>query len=145
MGAAPVVVGVKVSAIVQVPPAAATVGVRQVDDGSTAYGEPAEIARELTVRVAVAWLLVSVTILMGLVWPWTANPKATVLAESEAGLIPVPETATNCGVLLALVEMDTEPAGAAPSADGVNVTPMVQVAPAARLPELGQVVDGSMA
>ena len=89
--------------------------------------------------------MVSVTVLMALVRLTGTLPKATVAADSAVGAIPVPVTVIFCGLLLALVVMVTPPAGVAPNAVGVNVTPMVQATPAASVPGLAQVVEGSMA
>jgi hypothetical protein len=90
------------------------------------------------------------------VWPALVVPSncAVKVNFSEAGniatgAIPFPDSVTFCGLLLALVVMVTEPAGWVPRALGVRVRPIVQLAPgvplAVRLPELGHVVEGSIA
>jgi hypothetical protein len=135
--AAPRTEGVKVSATVQLAPAA-TVGARQVDDGSMAYGVPEVTASDEMLRL-VDWLFVRVTVLMALVWPTTTLPKFTAAAESVTGLIPVPLSAAVSGLPAALLLMDSNPAGSAPSAVGVSVIRMVQLELAASVPELGHV------
>ena len=111
-----------------------------VVDGSTAYGLPVpspEIAR------GTDSLFLRVTVLIALVSSTATSPKFNDVGETVVGSTPFPLSATICGLLDALSLMVSVPAGWAPNAVGVRVTPMMQLAPAAN--ELVHVVDGSTA
>jgi len=86
-------------------------------------------------------LLLSVTLLAVLVVVSLRVAKVTAVDESDAtGPIPVPESATVGAVPCALV-LTVTVAVRVPRAVGVNVTPTVQVAPAASvLVPLGQLL-----
>jgi hypothetical protein len=127
-GAAPRTEGVKVSSTVQLPPAA-TVGLKQVDEGSMAYGVP-DVTASDEMLMLVDRLFMRVTVLIALVWPTTTLPKFTAVAESVTGAIPVPESVTVCGLFKALSVTVSVPAGAAPRVEGVKVRTTVQLAPA---------------
>jgi hypothetical protein len=89
---------------------------------------------EVTDRVAVPGL-VKVIICTALVVPTVADAKVREAGEiiiPGAGAIPVPLNATIWGELVALSVMVTVPVRL-PAAVGVNVTEMVQFAPAATL------------
>ena len=86
------------------------------------------------------------------VWPALVVPSNCAakvnfseVGEIATGAIPFPESVTFCGLFVASVEIVTEPAGWVPNAAGASVRPIVQLFPAANEPELGHVVDGSMA
>ena len=60
--------------------------------------------------------------------------------ESQAGVIPVPDSDAVCVLLIgAFVIMVSVPGGRAPTEDGVRVTEIVQLELAASWPELGHV------
>src|ERR1700722_7436965 len=73
----------------------------------------------------------------------TPLPKLREVGEITTDAIPLAESATVCGLLLALVVMVSTPAGCAPNVEGVTVRAMLQVAPAASAP--AHVVEGSTA
>lgn len=78
-------------------------------------------------------LAVSSTVLLPPVVPTTSVPKERLVGESVgAAIVPLPATLTPCGLPEALSVMVSVPL-TAPLACGVNVTEMVQFAPAARL------------
>jgi hypothetical protein len=131
----PVVVGVRVTPILQVAPAAKAPGLAHVVDGSIAKGLPAGRVSDVMLR-AVNWLFLRDTVLMALVSLITTFPKAKVVAESVVGAIPVPVSDT---VLLPAVVVMVKVPVAAPREEGVSVIPMVQLAPAARPPGLAHV------
>ncbi len=135
---APSDAGVKVNARVQLAPAASVVV--QVVDGSSAKPLPETVCAEMA--SATAWLFLSATSLMALLSLITTLPKLTAVADSVVGAIPVPLSATVCGLLPALVAMVRAPV-CAPSDAGVKVNARVQLAPAASVPV--QVVDGDAA
>lgn len=75
---------------------------------------------------------VKVTDLAALVFPTATDPKLSELLESVTGEIPVPERETDCGLseeLLVTVSFALND----PSAAGVKVTWIVQLAEAARV------------
>jgi hypothetical protein len=76
--------------------------------------------------------LVNVTDLVELVEPTAVVLKLKELADSVTGALPVPARLTVCGLLIALSAKLRVPV-TAPSAAGVKVTPIVQLAPAAML------------
>ena len=75
--------------------------------------------------------MVRVTIFSGLVVPETTFPKFTAVGDNEVAAMPVPVNETASGLLEALLLMDSEPPARAPRAEGVQVSEMVQLAPAA--------------
>lgn len=95
----------------------------------------------VTVKAAVP-VLVRVTTDGGLDVPtvWSAN--VTLVGENRMlAAIPVPVRGTVCGLPLALSVTVSVP-GSTPTADGVNVTPMLHAAPAFMpLPQLLVVVE----
>ncbi len=62
-------------------------------------------------------------------------------AERVTGTTPVPERATVCGLVSALLAMLKTPAGTGPNAAGVNVSPTAQVMPGPSEPEAGHCGD----
>ncbi len=74
---------------------------------------------------------------------------AVGVAQVRSGVVtcttPEPTMVTNWGLAGALLRICSVPAGCAPSAVGVKVRPMVQLAPAASVPGFGHVVDGATA
>lgn len=74
--------------------------------------------------------MVSVTDLAELVEPTAVVLKLNAVADNVTGALPVPLRLSVCGLLMALSAKANVPL-AAPSAAGVNVTPTLQVAPAA--------------
>lgn len=72
-GCAPRAVGVTVSATVQLRPAP-SVGFKQVEVGSMAYGVP-DVTASDEMLILVARLFVRVTVFRALVWPNTTLPK----------------------------------------------------------------------
>jgi hypothetical protein len=93
----------------------------------------------------VVWLFFK-EIVLEMVLPRAALPKAMLVGVNVNGLMPVPVSATAGGCTTVLfVLMVSEPAGTAPRPGGVSVTPIVQWLLAANDPGLGHVVDGSMA
>ena len=83
---------------------------------------------------------------MALVVPSATVPKATIVAESVVGAIPVPVSTTVCEPLDGVVVMVRVPVSEVAEA-GVKVTPMTQLAPAAsELPHVvGEVGYGTRA
>jgi hypothetical protein len=130
-GWAPIVVGVRVTPIVQLAPAA-SVGFKHVDDGLIAYGVPDVTARDEMDR-EVVWLFVRVTVLMALVWPSTTFPKFNAEGETTVAAMPVPLSATVCGLFGAFVATVRVPV-CAPVEVGEKATFTVQLAPAAIVP-----------
>ena len=125
--ALPAVVGVKVTLMVQVPPAAT--GEPQV----LVCAKGAVAVIEDRFRAAVP-LFVTVTVCGALVAFTVSEPKLRRLAESDtAGApSPMPPRMMVWGLLAALSAMLTAPYRL-PTAVGVNVTLIVQVAPIARV------------
>jgi hypothetical protein len=124
---APVACGVKITVIVHDPPAETVEGQLLVCEKSALLTPMRLIA--VIVR-AVVWRFVKVVLIGLLELPTITVPKLSELGEKVTGLIPVPFTAIVCGLLPALSEMVTVP-DAVPATVGVNVTVMLQVAPAA--------------
>jgi len=94
---------------------------------------------------AIDWLFVSVTLFAVLVVFTVTLPKSTVLADSVTGATPVPESAENCGLLVAVSITVICPPAVAPSVVGLKSIPIMQFAPPASVPvttppEIGQVV-----
>ena len=73
-----------------------------------------------------------VTVLAVLVLPTATVLKLKLLVESVTGALPVPVRLTVCGLVIA-VSVNVRTPAAEPRAVGVNVTPTVQLAPAATL------------
>jgi uncharacterized protein YybS (DUF2232 family) len=127
--------GLKVTLIVQVPPAATELPQVLVWAKSLAF-VPA-IPTLVMVNVALP-PFVRVTLCAVLVVPSAWFPKDRLVEESVTdATAPVPERLTVCGLPLALSVMLTE-AARLPLAEGVNVTLIVQLPPAAT--ELPQVL-----
>ena len=148
---APEAVGVKVTESVQLDVTGTeegTVGQEFVTPKSPLFAPETETPDMLS--GIFCWLL-TLTVWPALVVPSNCAAKVNFseVGEIATGAIPFPESVIVCGLLLALVVMVTEPAGWVPNATGVRVRPMVQLAPGVPLganePELGHVVDGSMA
>jgi hypothetical protein len=68
--------------------------------------------------------------LAAVVLPIATVPKLRLVAERVIGALPVPVRLTVCGLVKALSVNVSAPLSA-PIIDGVNVTPTVQVPPAA--------------
>jgi len=84
----------------------------------------------------------TVNVCAALVVPVVCDANVRLAADSEttgAGAVPVPESDTVCGVPAAFEAIDTL-AVLVPAAVGVNVTEIVQLAPAATV-VLAQPVD----
>ena len=127
--AAPVAVGVNVTPTAQLAPAARLVPQVLLEIAKGPLIPTLEMVR------AVLWRLVSVTVTAALVLPTATVPKFNELADRVTGeleLLPVPLRLTVCGLFPALSVKVSVPV-AAPVAVGVNVTPTLQVAPAATL------------
>jgi hypothetical protein len=120
---APVVVGENVTPTVQVAPAAMPVPQELLEIAKSPLGVMLENTR------AAFWWLVSVTDFAVLVLPTTTVPKLKLLAERVTGATPVPVSAVVCGLLLAS-SLTVSVAVALPNAEGVNVTPILQLFPA---------------
>jgi hypothetical protein len=76
-------------------------------------------------------LLVRVTIFRALVVPTTTLPKLSGDGETVVGAMLVPVNVTASGLFDALLPMVNEPPVRGPRAEGVQVSEMVQFAPAA--------------
>jgi len=127
--AAPVAVGVNVTPTAQLAPAAWLVPQVLLAIAKGPLIPTLEIVR------AVLWRLVSVTVTAALVLLTATVPKFNELADRVTGeleLLPVPLRLTVCGLFPAPSVKVSVPV-AAPVAVGVNVTPTLQVAPAATL------------
>jgi hypothetical protein len=83
------------------------------------------------ILTAVGCLLLTVTVFIALVVVTASFPKAKVAGLTVTGVTPFPVNATVCGLLLALSVTVSAPERV-PRAIGVNVTLMVQFAPAAK-------------
>jgi hypothetical protein len=135
----PVAVGAKSTVIAQLPPA----GIELPTPGQVP--EPAKAKSPVMVNApvivrALPVLLVSVEVSMALVVPTFVLRKVKgfgeMLTEPVEGLVPVPVRLTVCGLPAALSATEIE-AVRVPEAAGVNVTLMVQLAPATiELPQL---------
>ena len=130
----PLAVGVNVTLIVQLAPAASELP--QVLVWAKALALAPVIATLVMLNVAVP-LFVRVTVEAALLVPTAWLLKETLVGERlTAGAVPVPERLTVCGLPLALSVMLTE-AARLPVAVGVKVTLMPQFAPAPTvLPQL---------
>ena len=127
--AAPVAVGVNVTPTAQLAPAARLVPQVLLEIAKGPLIPTLEMVR------AVLWRLVRVTVTAALVLPTATVPKFNELADRVTGeleLLPVPLRLTVCGLFPALSVKVSVPV-AAPVAVGVNVTPTLQLAPAATL------------
>ena len=124
----PLAEGVNVTLIVQLVPAATLAPQLLVCAKSLAL-VPAS-ARLVMLKVALPVLLrVTVCAVLVVLTAWL--PKARLVGERPStGAVPVPERLTVCGLPLALSEMLSE-AARLPLAEGVNLTLIVQLAPAA--------------
>lgn len=123
---APAVVGWKVMLMLQLDPAFSEAGQLLVS-----LKPPLTLIAEIANGSGL--LAVSFTVLAPLVVPTTCVPKARLVGESVgAAIAPLPATLTPCGLPDALSVMLSVPF-TAPLACGVNITEMVQFAPAARL------------
>jgi hypothetical protein len=109
-----------------------SVGFRQVDDGSTAYGVPEETLGVDTLILLVS-RFVSVTVLNELDWPTTTFPNDSEAGDTVVGFTPVPLNATVFGLLVELLVIESVPAGCTPTDVGLKITSAVQLAPAAKL------------
>jgi hypothetical protein len=124
--AAPVAVGVKVTPTAQLAPAAML-----VPQVLLAIAKAPLIPTLEKVRGTFCWF-VSVTVLAELVLPTATVLKLNVLADRVTGALPVPLRLTVWGLFSAWSVNVNAPV-AAPVVTGVNVTPTMQLAPAARL------------
>src|SRR5438034_535273 len=130
---APEAVGVKVTLMVQVPPAAKVAGlVGQALAPVLVAAKSPEAANELIVKAA-APVFVSVTVIDALVVASSWLPKSRLVgANPTPGAVPFPLSVMICGLPPALSVSDSVPVRA-PEAVGVKVTLMVQFAPAAKV------------
>jgi hypothetical protein len=129
----PVVVGLKVTLIVQLALAANELPHVCVSPKSPASAPEIAI---LVIVIAVVPTFLRVTVFAALVVPTFTEPKLRLVGVSSA-VVPVPLSGTCCGLPLAL-SVTVKFALRAPVADGLNVRLTVQLAAAAR--ELPQVV-----
>ena len=128
-GVAPTVVGLYVRLITQLFPGNTGVPTTQVVvPAAMAYGAGAPMDEKFRFT---AWLFVTVTVLAALVVLVCSVPKASVLGETVTGGPPIPDSVTVCGLLLAVSEMVSDAAGAAPVVTGLKVSMTVQLPPAA--------------
>jgi hypothetical protein len=126
----PLAAGVKVTLIVQLPPAATLVPQLLLCEKSLGFA-PAS-ARPVMLSAALPVLL-RVMVWEGLTTPTGSFPKLRLLGERPTpGLAPVPDRAIVCGLPLALSATLTA-AVKEPLAAGVKVTLIVQLPPAATL------------
>ena len=127
---APTAVGIKVTVMVQLPPAATLVPHVLVCEKSLKLAPTMVI--EVMVKVALP-VFVSVTFMGLLEVPTAVAGNVRLVGEKvTAGPTPVPDSATFCGLMGALSVTSTF-ALRVPEAVGVNVTLMVQLPPAATL------------
>src|SRR5437016_6091171 len=133
---APEAVGVEVTLMVQVPPAAKVAGlVGQALAPVLVAAKSPEGANELIVKAA-APVFVSVTVIGALVVASSWLPKSRLVgANPTPGAVLFPLGVMICGLPPALSVSDSVPVRA-PEAVGVKVTLMVQFAPAAKVPAL---------
>jgi hypothetical protein len=135
----PRTVGVNVTNIEQVPPAATGNPFVQVVARVLANGPVSDRAGLPSVRVAPV-LFVRVILVVALVVPIAWPPNVTELGVNATPLVPVPVIPTNCGLPGSLSLITREPFFA-PAVCGLNTTLIVQLALAARgLPAAGQVL-----
>jgi len=130
---APVVVGLKVTLMVQLAPAA-----NELEHVWVCPKSPASVPAiaMLVIVIAVVPTFLSVTVLAALVVPTFTDPKLRLVGVSSA-VVPVPLSGTCCGLPAAL-SVTVKFALRAPVVDGLNVRLTVQLAAAAS--ELPQVV-----
>src|SRR5213082_2516064 len=130
---APEVVGVKVTLIEQLAPAAKVAGlVGQAFAPVLVAAKSPEAAKELIVKAAVP-VLVNVTVIGALVVASSWLPKSRLMGVNPtAGAVPFPLSGNVCGLPPALSATDSVPLRA-PEAVGVKVTLMEQLAPAAKV------------
>src|SRR5206468_233151 len=130
---APEAVGVTVTLMVQVPPAAKVAGlVGQALAPVLVAAKSPEAANELIVKAAVP-VFVSVTVIAVLVVASSWLPKPRLVgANPTPGAVPFPLRENICGLPPASSASDSVPVRA-PEAVGVKVTLMVQFAPAAKV------------
>ena len=126
----PAAVGLKVTLIMQLAPIAKLEPHVLVCEKSPKFAP----ATAMPVNVSVLFpLLLSVTVCMLLAVPTSWLPNVSCVGDRPTeGPVPVPERATPCGLPVALSVIVTD-AFLAPRAAGVNVTLIVQLAPAAKL------------
>src|SRR5437588_330949 len=130
---APEAVGVKVTLIVQFPPAAKVAGVvGQALAPVLVAAKSPEAANELIVKAAVP-VFVSVTVIGALVVASNWLPKSRLVgANPTAGAVPFPLSIMICGLPPALSATDSVPVRA-PKDAGVKVTLIVQFPLAAKV------------
>jgi hypothetical protein len=122
----PEVVGVKVTENEQLPPA------RTVPPQVLVFAKSPVMPVEAIVSVAVP-VFVRVTVCAAEVIPTVSDPNAKLPVENEtAGAVPVPESATVCGLPEASSAIDKVPL-LAPVVVGVKVTVKVQLAEGAKV------------
>jgi hypothetical protein len=120
----PFAAGVNVTATVQLAP-----GARFVPQVLLAIAKPALTLKLVKKRDAPP-LLVSVTVMVEVVWPILVGPKFTEVVDRVANVLPVPERETVCGLFEA-ESLNVSVPLTVPPPVGENVTPTVQLAPAA--------------
>src|SRR5437588_737715 len=128
---APEAVGVKVTLIVQFPPAARVAGlVGQALAPVLVAAKSPEAANELIVKAAVP-VFVSVTVIGALVVASNWLPKSRLVgANPTAGAVPFPLSIMICGLPPALSATDSVPERA-PAHVGVQVTLLARIPSAA--------------
>src|SRR5437588_529311 len=133
---APKAVGVKVTLMVQFPPAAKVVGlVGQALAPVLVAAKSPEAANELIVKAA-APVFVSVTVIGALVVASNLHPALTLVGVNPTpGPVPFPLRGSICGLPLALSPSDSVPV-LAPGAVAVKDKLMVQFPPAAKVARL---------
>jgi hypothetical protein len=118
--------GVRVRATVQDAPPASVAP--HVVEGSTAYPPAGAVIEPIPNVRGASWLFLSVKVRIILLSPTTTFPKATDIAESVVGAIPVPVNVTGDSTLGAVVVMVSDPGVTTPTLPGVSVSPIVQLA-----------------
>ena len=129
----PVVLGLNVTLTVQDAPAAMLEPQGVPPPAATEKSPLAAKDKELRVVVR---LLVMVSVCAALVLPTTVEAKVRLVGAIVTGRTPVPLRLATCGESLPVSETTTAPETAA-AAEGVKVTLMVQLAPAASAPPQG--------
>jgi hypothetical protein len=123
---APTIVGLNVRRIVQLAPPARVLGLREHVPPALAKSPLTDIAEIVSGTV---WTFFSVSVFEALIVPRAWFPNPNVAGVSVTGATPVPKRATDCGLVDALwVTVSVEVR--LPSAAGLNVTLILQLAPA---------------
>jgi hypothetical protein len=139
---APRLAGVSVSPMAHTAPAASwpLVGHGAEVELGVASARPVPVKVIELMFSGINKLFLRVNVFVALISLITTLLKYTAAAESFAGRTPVPLSVTGESVLVAVVVTVSELAASAPSAVGVNDTPILQVAFFANVPFTAQVV-----